>query len=228
MTHGEPHYTKNMGWLRAAVLGANDGLLSTSSLIVGVASADNHANILLVGIAGLFAGALAMAAGEYVSVSSQADTERADIAREKKELEINWAGELVELADIYSRRGLEPALAREVATQLMAHDALGAHVRDELGLSEALSARPLQAAFASACSFAAGAAAPLLAVVFVTSNYIVLSVASASIVSLIILGGLSANIGGAPTLRACLRMTFWGAFAMVVTAVIGKIFGTAV
>jgi len=229
MVHIERHRTAHIGWLRAAVLGANDGLISTSSLVVGVASAQaERGPVLLSALAGLVAGALSMAAGEYVSVSSQADTEQADLARERGELATQLEAEHTELATIYQGRGLTPTLAAEVATQLMAHDALGAHARDELGLSELTLARPLQAAWASAASFAAGAALPLLVVLLLPLTAVVPATIGASLVMLAALGALAARLGGARPARGALRVTFWGAVAMGVTALIGRLFGTVV
>ena len=218
-----------VGWLRAAVLGANDGILSTSSLVLGVAAA--HAprgSVLVAGIAGLVAGAMSMAAGEYVSVSSQADTERSDLARESRELEQDRTGERGELASIYIERGLEPELAGRVAEQLMAHDALGAHARDELGISVNSSARPVQAALASAAMFSLGGAIPLLIVLAVPQTGLVPAVFGTSIALLAGLGMLAAAAGGAPVFKAAIRVTFWGALAMAVTAAAGKIFGTII
>jgi VIT1/CCC1 family predicted Fe2+/Mn2+ transporter len=212
--------------MRAAVLGANDGIVSTASLIVGVAAASSgRGEILIAGVAALVAGAMSMAAGEYVSVSSQSDTENADLARERAELRDDPEFELNELADIYAKRGVEPTLARQVAQQLMAKDALGAHARDELGISEVTSARPVQAAFTSAATFASGAALPLLVAVFAPLNALSWAVSIASLLFLAVLGVLGARSGGAPPLRAALRVTFWGAIAMAATAVIGKLFG---
>lgn len=223
----ETHRSGSTGWLRAAVLGANDGILSTSSLIIGVASAHGtHHSILVAGVAGLAAGAMAMAAGEYVSVHSQADTEKADLNRERAEQHLDPAGEHQELADIYVGRGLEPELAKEVAKQLMARDSLGAHARDELGITDELKARPIQAAFASAASFSAGAALPLLTVVFSPLNWLSYAVAAGSLIFLALLGSLAAKVGGAPIWTSALRVTFWGALAMAVTAGIGAVFGT--
>jgi len=228
MRHSELHRTERIGWLRAAVLGANDGILSTASLVVGVASANSKdGNILMVGVAGLVAGAMAMAAGEYVSVSSQADTERADVQREKVELATDHDGELKELTQIYVGKGLEPSLASLVAQQLMSHDALGAHARDELGISQALSARPVQAAIMSAVMFAAGASAPLVTVLLSPERFIVPLVAATSLLFLTILGGSSAYVGGAPVLRAAMRVSFWGVLAMALTAGVGALFGVA-
>jgi VIT1/CCC1 family predicted Fe2+/Mn2+ transporter len=223
----EGHRTERIGWLRAAVLGANDGIVSTASLVVGVASAQGSQHqVLVAGVAGMVAGALSMAAGEYVSVSSQADTERADLELERRELETQPQFEEDELTGIYEERGLEPALARTVARALMAHDALGAHARDELGLSETLTARPLQAALASAASFAVGAALPILLVLFAPVRRIGVSVTIASLVCLAGLGALAARAGGArPTIGAA-RVLFWGALAMAVTAAVGALFGT--
>ncbi len=226
MPHRERHRTAHIGWLRAGVLGANDGLISTSSLVVGVASARvGPEALLLTALAGLVAGALSMAAGEYVSVSSQADTERADLARERRELADQPGAEHAELVAIYVQRGLSPALAAEVATQLMAHDALGTHARDELGLSELTLARPLQAALASAASFAAGALLPLVVVLLTPEASIVPATIVGSLLLLAALGALAARLGGAPLLRGTLRVTFWGAVAMGVTAVVGRFFG---
>jgi VIT1/CCC1 family predicted Fe2+/Mn2+ transporter len=229
MRHLERHRTARIGWLRAAVLGANDGIVSTASLVVGVAAAHASSHdVLITGIAGLVAGAMSMAAGEYVSVSSQADTERADLGRERKELATDNEREHAELAEIYVRRGLDPALAKEVAVQLMAHDALGAHGRDELGISETLSARPVQAAFASAATFAVGAAMPLLAVLFTPAAYLIAVVAAASLLFLAALGGLAAFAGGAGAIKGAWRVTFWGALAMGLTAGVGYFFGAVV
>jgi VIT1/CCC1 family predicted Fe2+/Mn2+ transporter len=229
MPHRERHRTERIGWLRAAVLGANDGIVSTASLIVGVAAADAATHgILVAGVAGLVAGAMSMAAGEYVSVSSQADTEQADLARERKELATARPAEAAELTAIYVKRGLDPALAKQVAEQLMAHDALAAHARDELGISEALSARPVQAAFASAGTFAVGAALPLLTAIASPRAYLIPIVAGSSLLFLGILGGLAAFAGGASARRGALRVTFWGALAMALTAGVGALFGTLV
>jgi vacuolar iron transporter family protein len=225
--HEERHRTERIGWLRAAVLGANDGIVSTASLVLGVAAAEaSRSNVLVAGVAGLVAGAMSMAAGEYVSVSSQADTERADLAREVGELAANVPAEREELAGIYVERGLTPALAHQVADQLMAHDALGAHARDELGISAALQARPVQAALTSALTFATGAALPLLLVLFAPAGRVVPAVAGASLVGLAVLGGLAARVGGARVLVAAARVVFWGALAMGLTAGIGALFGT--
>lgn len=227
--HAEHHSVERLGWLRAAVLGANDGLLSTSSLIIGVASAhSSRASVLIAGLSGLVAGAMSMAAGEYVSVSSQADSEGADLAREGRELRDDPAGEMDELAGIYVKRGLDPALAREVATQLMARDALAAHARDELGISEEMQARPVQAAFASAASFAIGALPPVLIAMAAPAGAQPLVVGGASIVCLAALGAIGAKTGGANILKGTIRVTFWGAVAMAITAGIGGIFGTHV
>ena len=226
MRHSEKHRTQRIGWLRAAVLGANDGIVSTASLVVGVAAAGtNPENILIVGVAGLVAGAMSMAAGEYVSVSSQADTERADLNRERKELIANPEQERAELTAIYVGRGLDTGLASQVATQLMAHDALGAHARDELGISETLTARPVQAAVASAGTFAVGAALPLLIVLFVPVAALVWTVAGSSLLFLALLGSLAARAGGASVMTAAARVTFWGALAMALTAGVGALFG---
>jgi vacuolar iron transporter family protein len=225
--HQERHRTERIGWLRAAVLGANDGIVSTASLVLGVAAAEaTRSSVLVAGAAGLVAGAMSMAAGEYVSVSSQADTERADLDRERGELAVNEPAEREELASIYVERGLAPDLAYQVADQLMAHDALGAHARDELGISAALQARPVQAAFTSALTFATGAALPLLLVLFVPEGRLVPAVAGISLASLAILGGLAAHAGGARIHVAAIRVVFWGALAMGLTAGIGALFGT--
>lgn len=226
--HSERHRIETIGWLRAAVLGANDGIVSTSSLILGVASAHvAHSNILLTGVAGLVAGAMSMATGEYVSVYSQADTENAALAEERFELETDFHGEHRELAAIYVHRGLDFTLAQQVAEQLMRHDALGAHARDELGISEITAARPLQAAFASACSFAAGAGLPLAVAAFGSENQLIPSMVVTSLVSLAILGGLAAKTGGAKILPGVIRVTFWSALAMGVTSSVGIIFNMA-
>jgi VIT1/CCC1 family predicted Fe2+/Mn2+ transporter len=227
--HAENHLVGRIGWLRAAVLGANDGIVSTASLIVGVAAATPNLNdVLIAGVAGLVAGAMSMAAGEYVSVSSQSDTERADLARERGELNDNPAFELDELAEIYVKRGVEKALALQVAGQLMAKDALTAHARDELGISEITTARPVQAALTSAASFSVGAAMPLLMVVVSPAGALVPIVSAASLGFLAFLGAVGARAGGANVLRATARVTFWGALAMALTAGIGKLFGTVV
>jgi VIT1/CCC1 family predicted Fe2+/Mn2+ transporter len=225
----EKHFAERIGWLRAAVLGANDGIVSISSLIVGVAAA--HAargEVVVAGVAGLVAGAMSMACGEYVSVSSQADTERADLERERRELETDEEFEREELATIYVKRGLEPALARQVAFQLMAHDALGAHARDELGLSETHAARPFQAAYTSAGTFSVGAALPLLVAVLGPEHAMIPGVAASSLVFLAAMGALAARIGGSGHLVGAGRVTFWGAMAMAATAGIGYLFGTVV
>lgn len=229
MRHIEKHRTDRIGWLRAAVLGANDGIVSTASLIVGVAAAETtRGNILIAGVAGLVAGAMSMAAGEYVSVSSQSDTEKADLARERKELETIPDVELAELASIYVARGLDANLAQQVAVQLTAHDALGAHARDELGISELTSARPIQAALASAASFAVGAVLPLATTFLTPVKAIPWSVSILSLFFLASLGGLSAAMGAAPVTKAVVRITFWGALAMAATAAIGGMFNVPV
>jgi VIT1/CCC1 family predicted Fe2+/Mn2+ transporter len=226
--HFERHRSDRIGWLRAAVLGADDGIVSTASLILGVSAAHGaRVDVLVAGVAGLVAGAMSMAAGEYVSVSSQADTEHADLGRERRELEEMPAAELQELTHIYVKRGLDPALAAQVAEQLTAHDALAAHARDELGLSAAMAARPLQAAAASAASFAMGAAVPLLAVALAPEPWLKLSVAASSLLMLASLGGLAARAGGASVGSGALRVGFWGALAMALTAGAGAIFGAA-
>ena len=223
----ELHHTGRIGWLRAAVLGANDGILSTSSLMLGVAAAHaTHNNIVVAGVAGLVAGAMSMAAGEYVSVHSQADTEEAELNLERAELRADDKGEHKELMAIYVARGLEPALAKQVAKQLMAHDALGAHARDELGISAAFSARPIQAALASAGSFAAGALMPLLVAAMAPAAALIPLVSGTSLLFLALLGGLAASAGGAGVLVGAMRVTFWGALAMAVTAGVGALFGT--
>jgi VIT1/CCC1 family predicted Fe2+/Mn2+ transporter len=226
--HRERHRSQHIGWLRAAVLGANDGIVSTASLILGVAAAQApHSQILVAGAAGLVAGAMSMAAGEYVSVSSQRDTELADLERERGELAANEPHEREELAAIYETRGLDHQLARQVADQLMAHDALGAHARDELGIFENGNARPLQAAWTSALSFAFGAGLPLLIVALLPSTDLLVPVAGGSLVCLAVLGVLAANTGGARASTSALRITFWGAIAMALTTVIGSLFGAA-
>ena len=228
-THQESHHVHKIGWLRAAVLGANDGLVSTASLIVGVAAGDAESNtVLLAGVAGLVAGAMAMAAGEFVSVSSQSDTENADLKKETAALRDTPEAELEELAQIYVDRGVELGLARDVAAQLMAKDALGAHARDELGISEIVTARPLQAAMASAATFSIGAGLPLAAYAVAPTPQAIPVVIVATLISLTGLGVLSARAGGAGALRAAARVTFWGASAMAVTALIGYLFGTVV
>ena len=227
--HPESHLVNRIGWLRAAVLGANDGIVSTASLIVGVAAAAaTQGEVLIAGVAGLVAGAMSMAAGEYVSVSSQSDTEQADLARERGELTADIEFEREELAQIYVQRGLDETLARQVAEQLMAKDALGAHARDELGISEITTARPVQAALTSAATFAVGAAMPLLMVVVSPTSMLVPLVSVASLGFLALLGAIGAKAGGADVLRATIRVTFWGALAMALTAGIGKMFGTVV
>jgi vacuolar iron transporter family protein len=229
MPHRERHRSQNIGWLRAAVLGANDGILSTASLVLGVAAAQGtRSSIVLAGVAGLVAGAMSMAAGEYVSVHSQADTEEADLARERGELKLDDDGEHRELAAVYRERGLTADLAETVAAQLMAHDALGAHARDELGISEALRARPIQAALASAASFAAGAALPVVITLLAPPTNLIGLVSAASLVFLAMLGALAAWAGGANMAVGALRVTFWGALAMAVTAGVGAVFGTAI
>ena len=226
MRHTERHRTHRVGWLRAAVLGANDGIVSTASLIVGVAAAESsRGSILIAGIAGLVAGAMSMAAGEYVSVSSQSDTESADLERERVELATDEVHEHAELAAIYVGRGLDAALADQVATQLMARDALGAHGRDELGISDTLSARPIQAALASAATFTVGAALPLILVVVAPASALVWAVSGSSLLFLALLGSLAGRAGGSSVLRAAVRVTFWGALAMAITAGVGALFG---
>jgi VIT1/CCC1 family predicted Fe2+/Mn2+ transporter len=223
----ELHRIGRIGWLRAAVLGANDGILSTASLLLGVATAHaSHANVLIAGVAGLVAGTMSMAAGEYVSVHSQADTERADLKREAVEIKIDNQGEHQELAAIYVARGLDPPLAKQVARQLMAHDALGAHARDELGISKTVKVRPVQAALASAGSFATGAAMPLLVSAIAPLAALIPLVAGTSLAFLALLGALAAHTGGAPVASGALRVAFWGALAMGVTAAVGALFGT--
>ena len=227
--HRERHKTGRIGWLRAAVLGANDGIVSTASLIIGVAAAGATSHsILIAGLAGLVAGAMSMAAGEYVSVYSQADTENAELEREKRELEVDDEGERMELAGIYVFRGLDPKLARQVAEQLMAHDALGAHARDELGITEAMTARPLQAAGFSAVSFSMGAALPLVANLVAPTNWLITFVAVSSLVFLSVLGAVAARAGGASVAKGAIRVLFWGAMAMLATDLVGRLFGTAV
>lgn len=227
LAHGELHLVKRIGWLRAAVLGANDGIVSTASLIVGVASAKSDSTqILLAGIAGIVAGSMSMAAGEYVSVSSQSDTEKADIEREKRELQESPQAELQELTQIYIDRGLTAETARAVALELTAHDALEAHTRDELGISEMTAANPLQAAITSALTFAAGAALPLLTAIVSPAQYVVWSVSAASLISLAALGAIGARAGGAKLVTGAIRVTFWGLIAMALTAAIGALFGT--
>jgi VIT1/CCC1 family predicted Fe2+/Mn2+ transporter len=227
MPRKENHYSTRIGWLRAAVLGANDGIVSTASLVVGVAAASAvRGDVLLAGVAGMVAGAMSMAAGEYVSVSSQSDTEKADLAREKKELEVDNVGEHKELTEIYIERGLEPALAKQVADQLMKHDALMAHARDELGLTDVHTARPFQAAWTSALSFALGAALPLLAVLLSPTNLIIPVVVISSLFFLAGMGMLAAKTGGANIWTGALRVTFWGFIAMLATFLVGRLFGT--
>ena len=226
MRHPEGHRSGRIGWLRAAVLGANDGIVSTASLVVGVAAADAaRQSVLVAGVAGLVAGALSMAAGEYVSVSSQADTEQADLKRERQELATDPAAEEDELTGIYQSRGLDPELARTVARQLTAKGALAAHARDELGLTEELAARPLQAAFASAGTFAVGAGVPVLTILLAPASALVLAVAAVSLVCLVALGTIAARIGGAPVFVGAASVTIWGVLAMLGTAIVGRLFG---
>ncbi len=225
--HDEPHFTQRIGWLRASVLGANDGVVSTASLVVGVAAAEAaRGQVLLAGVAGLVAGAMSMAAGEYVSVSSQADSEAADLERERVELGRNAGRELRELAQIYVSRGLDESLARQVAEQLSAHDALGAHARDEMGLTETHAARPIQAALASALAFAVGAALPLGVALAAPPASTGVAVTGASLMSLALLGGIAARAGGAPVMRGAARVASWGALAMALTALVGRAVGT--
>ena len=225
--HRERHRAGRTGWLRAAVLGANDGILSTASLVLGVAAAHaTHSNVLVAGVAGLVAGSMSMAAGEYVSVHSQADTEHADLERERVELKTDYAGEHRELVAIYVARGLDPSLAKQVAEQLMVHDAIGAHARDELGISGTLRARPIQAALASAGSFAVGAAMPLLVTAIAPAAGLIPLVSGTSLAFLALLGGLAAGAGGAGVTVGAIRVTFWGALAMALTAGVGALFGT--
>jgi VIT1/CCC1 family predicted Fe2+/Mn2+ transporter len=229
MAHRERHRSERIGWLRAAVLGANDGIVSTASLVIGVAAAEAaRQDVLVAGVAGLVAGALSMAAGEYVSVSSQADTEKADLTRERHELATQPQAEEDELTGIYVKRGLEPELARTVARQLTAKGALAAHARDELGLTEELAARPLQAALASAATFAVGAAVPIFAILLAPTSALVLGVAAVSLVCLVSLGAIAAYIGGAPMIVGATRVTIWGVLAMLATAAVGRLFGVAV
>jgi len=229
MRHTESHRTAHIGWLRAAVLGANDGLISTASLVVGVAAASTtRAPILIAGVAGVVAGAMSMAAGEYVSVSSQADTERADLERERRELATDAAGERHELAAIYVARGLTPDLARQVTEQLMAHDALGAHARDELGITDTSTARPLQAALASAGTFAVGAMLPVAVAAVAPLPMLSPLVTGSALVLLAVLGALAAQVGGAPRWLGAVRVMFWGALAMAASALVGRVFGAAV
>ena len=226
MSHHEQHRVHRVGWLRAAVLGANDGIVSTASLIIGVAAASPaHENILIAGVAGLVAGAMSMAAGEYVSVSSQSDTEAADLELERRSLEHDFDFERDELATIYEDRGLEPGLAIQVADQLMAHDALGTHARDEIGISETANAKPLQAALSSAATFVIGAALPLLVAWAVPGTRLIPTVAVSSLLFLAFLGGLAARAGGARITTGAIRVTFWGALAMILTAAVGRLFG---
>lgn len=228
MRHSEIHRTHRTGWLRATVLGANDGIVSTASLVLGVAAAGaGSQGVLVAGVAGLVAGAMSMAAGEYVSVSSQSDTERADLTRESKELAANPEAEHTELTAIYVQRGLDPALASSVATQLMQHDALAAHARDELGINATLAARPVQAALASAAAFAVGAALPLLMILWLPVAALIVGVAGSSLLFLAVLGIVAARAGGAPVRASVLRVTFWGALAMALTAAVGTLFGVA-
>jgi len=228
-THVERHYTQRIGWLRAAVLGANDGIVSTAALVVGVAAADSgRASVLVAGLAGMVAGAMSMAAGEYVSVSSQADSEKADLARERRELAEQPEMELRELQAIYVARGLDPDLALRVAQQLSARDVLAAHARDELGLTDAQAARPVQAALASAATFSAGAALPLAIAALVPAHLIIPFVSTGSLLCLAGLGVVAASAGGAGRLRGALRVTFWSALALAVTALVGRLFGTSV
>ena len=225
----ERHRTGRIGWLRAAVLGANDGILSTSSLVLGVAAAHaSHRNVLVAGVAGLVAGSMSMAAGEYVSVHSQSDTEQADLKLERAELKADDRGEHKELTAIYVDRGLDPSLAKKVAEQLMAHDALGAHARDELGISESLRARPTQAALSSAASFAVGAAMPLMVTAVAPETGLIAVVFGSSLLFLALLGSIAARAGGANVMTGAMRVTFWGALAMALTAGVGALFGTVV
>jgi VIT1/CCC1 family predicted Fe2+/Mn2+ transporter len=224
--HAEAHFVHRIGWLRAAVLGANDGIVSVASILVGIATAGAaHQTVVLSGLAGLVAGAMSMAAGEYVSVSSQSDTERADLAREAEELKVHWDDEMEELAQIYERRGLDPQTAHAVARQLMEKDALGAHARDELGITEVSTSNPIQAAVTSALTFTAGAALPVLAAVVTSGTVIAWAVAIVSLIVLAVLGALGAQVGGAPLWKGALRVTFWGALAMLATAAVGALFG---
>jgi len=226
MTHHEIHRSHRIGWLRASVLGANDGIVSTASLIIGVAAANSSIHsILLAGVAGLVAGAMSMAAGEYVSVSSQSDTEKADLALEKQSIENDYDFELKELAGIYQARGLEASLAMEVAKQLMAHDALGAHARDEIGISETVNAQPVLAAFSSASTFTLGALLPLLVAWLVPGKLLIVLVALSSLLFLALLGGIAARAGGASVMVGAVRVAFWGALAMALTAGVGHVFG---
>ncbi|MBV6690555.1 VIT1/CCC1 transporter family protein [Serratia quinivorans] len=225
--HRERHSIEKIGWLRAAVLGANDGIVSTASLLLGVASANvTHQSILLTGIAGLVAGAMSMATGEYVSVSSQADTEKAALAEEQAELDADFQGEFRELTSIYVHRGLDAALAKQVAAKLMSHDALAAHAREELGISEITTARPLQAALTSAASFSTGAILPLLVAAIAPAQWAIPAIALSALISLAILGGIAARAGGAPILPGIIRITFWSALAMGVSSCVGALFGS--
>ncbi|HEX7979115.1 MAG TPA: VIT family protein [Gemmatimonadaceae bacterium] len=227
--HRERHFTQRIGWLRAAVLGANDGIVSTAALVVGVAAAQaTRSSILVAGLAGLVAGAMSMAAGEYVSVSSQADTEKADLVRERQELAESPEAELDELRGIYEKRGLDPDLARRVAEQLTAHDVLAAHMRDELGITEAQAARPIQAALASAATFSVGAALPLIIAVVAPTRLIIALVSAGSLACLAVLGALAAHAGGASRWRGAIRVTFWSALALALTATVGRLFGASV
>lgn len=227
--HRERHHTQRIGWLRAAVLGANDGIVSTASLLVGVAASNaSHSEVMVAGVAGMVAGAMSMAAGEYVSVSSQSDTERADLERERKELAADVDYEREELASIYVARGLEPALAKQVAKQLMDKDALGAHARDELGISTTVTARPIQAGLTSAATFALGAMLPLLTAAWVVHDRLIVVISASSLIFLALLGMLAARTGGAPLLLGATRVMFWGALAMALTAGVGALFGTVV
>lgn len=229
MRHSETHRAERIGWLRAAVLGANDGLLSTASLVLGVAAAEaSKGSVIIAGLAGLVAGAMSMAAGEYVSVSSQADTEAADLARERRELATDYPAEVAELAQIYQARGLEPALAERVAEQLMAHDALAVHAREELGITEVQRAQPVAAALASAATFAVGAALPLVVALLAPRSALPVWVVASTLLSLALLGWLAAVTGGAKPLLGALRVTFWGALAMAITYAVGALFGTSV
>lgn len=229
MTHPEKHRSNRVGWLRATVLGANDGIVSTASLVIGVAAAgSSEETVLLAGVAGLVAGAMSMAAGEFVSVSSQADTETADLKIEKRALEENYDDERRELAGIYRERGLEPALADEVAKQLMEHDALAAHARDEIGISEIAPAQPIQAGISSALAFSVGAALPLLTVLLASYASVIPAVAGGSLLALALLGAVAARAGGAPLGRGALRVVAWGALAMILTAAVGNLFGVTV
>ncbi|PIZ04834.1 MAG: hypothetical protein COY58_01915 [Gammaproteobacteria bacterium CG_4_10_14_0_8_um_filter_38_16] len=227
--HAEFHRIERIGWLRAAVLGANDGIISTASLLIGVAAAHTtHSGILIAGIAALTAGAMSMAAGEYISVKSQADTEDAEIQREKKELEDNLPAETEELTSIYIKYGLDRILAKQVATQLMKKDALGAHIRDELGITQALKARPLQAALFSACSFSIGSILPILVTIFTSTKYLIPTIFLMAVFFLALLGGSAAKIGGSSVIVGAARVTLWGTLAMLITAVIGSVLGTTV